>query len=242
MVTSNGNKMLIVFNADGDATTGTGFRVEYMSVLPTCCSGVTNLTAPSGIVDDGSGSFYYKNSTNCSWKITPQWASDITITFTEFNTEEGVDILKIYDYSNNQLIATYSGEYTAGNMPEPITIASGKMFLMFQTDGINNHPGWTAEWDIANTGVGDQAVGFDQLMVYPNPAEHLLNISFNAEANQSFEIRLLTASGTVVYSENNRNFNGYYVNSIDLSDLAKGVYFLHLKNDNGTVNEKVIIK
>jgi hypothetical protein len=239
---STGNKMLIVFIADGDATTATGFRIEYTSILPTYCSGVTNLNEPSGSFDDGSGNFYYKNSTNCSWKITPQWASDLTITFTEFNTEEGVDILKIYDYNNNQLLATYSGEYTAGNMPDPITVPSGKMFLMFQTNVGINHPGWTAEWEIGNTSVEEQVTGFDQLNIYPNPAQNQLNISFNAENNQSLQVRLMSSAGTLVYTENASNILGYYVNTIDLSDFSKGVYFLSLKNDNGTINKKVVVK
>ncbi len=63
------------------------------------------------------------------WKVHPEWASDLTLSFTEFDTEEDKDVLKIYDGSNNQLLATYSGEYTAGNMPDPITIPSGNLFL-----------------------------------------------------------------------------------------------------------------
>jgi hypothetical protein len=127
-------------------------------------------------------------------------------------------------------------------MPDPITIPSGKLFIIFQTDGAINHAGWTAEWEIANTSVEDQVEGFDQLMVYPNPAENMLNISFNVEQNQSLEVRLISATGKVVYSENANDFSGYYVNTLNLTDFAKGVYFLSLTNDNGTVNKKVVIK
>jgi len=241
-VLSTGNKMLIVFTADGDATTASGFRVEYFTYLPAWCSGNTILNSTSGVLDDGSGSWYYKNQTNCTWKIQPEWASDLTLTFTEFDTEEDLDVVKIYDASNNQLLATYSGQYTPGDMPEPITVPSGKIFISFQSDGAVNRPGWTAEWEIANTSVEDQVAGFDHLMVYPNPAENLLNISFKVEENQSLEVRLISATGTVVYSEDAKDFAGYYVNTIDLSNLAKGIYFLSLTNDNGTVNKKVVIK
>jgi hypothetical protein len=241
-IMSTGNKMLIVFTGDGDATTASGFRIEYSSYQPTWCTGNTMLTATSGTFDDGSGTWYYKNPTNCTWKIQPEWASDLTLTFTEFDTEEDVDIVKIYDASNNQLLATYSGQYTTGNMPDPITVPSGKLFMSFQSDGAINRPGWTAEWEIANTSVEDQVAGFDHLMVYPNPAENLLNISFKVDENQSLEVRLISATGTVVYSEDAKDFAGYYVNTIDLSNLAKGVYFLNLTNDNGTVNKKVVLK
>jgi hypothetical protein len=239
---STGNKMLIVLEGDGDATTGPGFRVEYNTIVPSWCSGLTTLSATSGTFDDGSGSWYYKNQSNCMWKIQPEWASDLTLTFTEFDTEENVDVVKIYDASNNQLLATYSGQYTTGNMPDPITIPSGKLFMTFQSDGVFNFPGWTAEWEIGNTSVEDKVAGLDQLMVYPNPAENLLNISFNIEENQSLEVRLISAMGNVIYSENMKDFSGYYVNTIDISSFAKGVYFLSISNDKGTVNNKVVIK
>ena len=241
-VMSTGNKMLIVFTADGDATTGSGFRVEYSTYLPSWCTGLTTFTETSGSFNDGSNDWYYKNQTNCMWKVTPPWAANLTVSFTEFNTEAGADVLKIYDASNNSLLATYSGEYTSGNMPAPITIPSGKLFMTFQSDGAINKPGWTAEWVIANTAVEDTEAGFDQLLIYPNPAENLLNVSFSLEQNQSLNIRLISATGTVVYSENRADASGNYINTIDLSDFAKGVYFLNIKGDRGTITEKVVIK
>jgi hypothetical protein len=241
-IISTGNKMLIVFNGDGDANTGTGFRIEYSTYQPTWCSGLTTLTGTSGTFDDGSGSWNYKNQSACMWKVYPDWASDITVSFTEFNTEADVDLVKIYDGNNNQLLATYSGEYSAGNMPDPITIPSGKLFIMFNTDGVINKSGWTAEWEVANTSVEEQVAGFDHLMVYPNPTENLLNISFNAEQSQSLEVRLFSATGTVVYAQDAKDFSGYYINTLDLSGFAKGVYFLSLTNNDGTINKKVVIK
>lgn len=176
------------------------------------------------------------------WKIQPAWASNLTLTFTEFNTEAGADVVKIYDASNNSLLATYSGEYSAGNMPAPVTIPSGKLFMTFQSDGAVNKPGWTAEWEIANTSIEDKEAGFDQLLIYPNPAENLLNVSFSLDQDQSLNIRLISATGKVVYDENKKDASGNYINTIDLSDFAKGVYFLTIQGDRGTVTEKVVIK
>jgi hypothetical protein len=241
-INSTGNKMLITFVGDGDATTGTGYRVEYSSTQPYWCTGNTMLTAPAGSFDDGSGDFYYKNTTNCTWKIQPQWAADLLLTFTEFNTEEDVDLVKIYDLSNNQLITTLSGEYTSGNLPDPITIPSGKAFITFQTDGAVNRPGWSAEWEIGNVGTKEENAGFDALSIYPNPAQNLLNISFRLGERQSFGISLVSATGKVVYSQTTGDFTGYYLNTIDLSDFAKGVYFLNLTNQQGSINKKVVIR
>ena len=239
---STTNKVLITFETDGDGVTGTGWRLEYTSIQPNWCSGLLTLEEPVGIFDDGSGDFWYKNSSSCLWKIQPDFADGVTLTFTEFNTEENVDEVKIYDISNNQLLATYSGDYTGGIMPAPVYAESGALFITFQTDGAVNGSGWVAEWEVGNVGVNEENANFGHLQVYPNPAENLLNISFNLEESQSFDIKLLSVTGKVVYSENTNAFSGNYVNTINLSGIAKGVYFLSMTNETGTVNKKVVIK
>ncbi|MCD4791067.1 MAG: C10 family peptidase, partial [Bacteroidales bacterium] len=241
-IISTGNKMLVTFVADGDAVTGSGWRVEYSSSQPDWCTGLQVLTDPLGAFDDGSGDFYYNNYTTCMWQIQPAFGKDITLTFTEFDTEEGVDEVNIYDASNSQLLATYSGQYLPGNMPDPVFAASGELFITFQTDGAYNGPGWVAEWEIGNVGVNEQNENFNNLKVYPNPANNLLNISFSLDESQSFDIKLLSVTGEVVYVESINKFSGNYVNTINLSEIAKGVYFLNLTNNKGTVNKKVIIK
>ncbi|OQX76922.1 MAG: hypothetical protein B6D61_08025 [Bacteroidetes bacterium 4484_249] len=239
---STSNKVLITFEADGDANTGPGWRIEYSSVQPNWCSGLLTLEEPVGSFGDGSGDFWYKNSSSCMWKIQPDFADGVTLTFTEFSTQEGADEVKIYDLSNNQLLATYSGDYTGGTMPEPVYAESGELFITFQTDGAINGTGWSADWEVGNVGVNEENANFNNLKVYPNPAENLLNISFNLEESQSFDIKLLSVTGKIVYSENTNAFSGNYVNTINLSGIAKGVYFLSMTNETGTVNKKVVIK
>ncbi len=74
---STGNKMLIVFEADGDAVTGTGFRVEYDTYQPSWCSGLTSFTDPTGTFDDGSGHSGIKTEQIVCGKLllTGQWIS-----------------------------------------------------------------------------------------------------------------------------------------------------------------------
>jgi len=239
---STGNQMLIVFEADGNSTTGSGFKIEYSTYQPNWCSGNTLITEPSGTFGDGSGDFWYKNGTSCTWMITPDWASDITLSFTEFSTEEDVDQVKVYDADNNQLLATISGDYSGGNLPDPIYVESGEIFLAFQSNGAINGPGWTAEWEIGNTGIDVENAEFNSLMVYPNPTNNLLNISFELKNTQPFEVKLISVTGNVVYFEAKENFSTHYVNTINLTNIEKGVYFLNLTNETGAINKKVVVK
>lgn len=239
---STDNALLITFEGNGDGTTGTGFKIEYSSYLPSYCSGFTELTETSGSFEDGSGDFHYRNATNCSWSIAPEWASDITLSFTEFHTEEDADILSVLDPSNMEVLATFSGDYSSGNLPDPVYCENGALFIKWETNQINNAPGWTVEWEIGNTGVEAKNIEFNSLLVYPNPTNNLLNVSFELENSQDFEMRIISVTGNVVYQESKDSFSGHYVNTIDLSDMAKGVYFLNLSNETGSINKKVVIK
>jgi hypothetical protein len=237
-ITSTGNQVLVVFEANGDATTGAGWKIEYSSNLPTFCSGLITHTAPTGSFDDGSGNFYYRNNTNCMWKIEPQWANGLTLTFIEFDTEAGADIVKVYNAANNQLIGEFSGD----QIPDPVYSESGKMFITFQSNGAINRPGWTVEYEVGNVGIKEPNAAADDLKVYPNPAADLLNVAFTSHETTSFSLRLISVTGKVVYAENVSGFLGSYLNSIDLREISDGVYFLNLITQTGTTTKKVIIR
>ncbi|MEZ5195329.1 MAG: CUB domain-containing protein [Bacteroidales bacterium] len=238
---STGNKVLITFIGDGDPVTGDGFKIEYESVLPSYGSGMTQFTTPTGTFGDGSGEFGYINGASFGWILNPTWAADITLSFTEFNTQEE-DILTIKDATTQDVLATYSGDYSIGSLPEPIYCESAKLLVLWSADAAFNAPGFTAEWTVGNVGVKEENTQFDNLQVYPNPADNMLNVSFSLDNNQSFAIKLISTTGQVVYQENTSEFSGNYVNSIDLSGISKGVYFLNIANESGTVNKKVVVK
>ena len=69
-----------------------------------------------------------------------------------------------------------------------------------------------------------------------------MNISFNFDEAQSFDIKLISVTGKIVYDETTENFAGHYLNRIDLSNFAKGVYFLNMQSESGTVNRKIVVK
>lgn len=236
-ILSTGNTMFITFVANGNATTAPGWKVEYTSMLPIYCSGLTNFTSTTGSFDDGSGNFYYRNNTNCMWKIEPPFANGVTLSFNEFDTEEGVDIVKIYDANNNQLLDQLSGT----ELPDDIYVASGKIFITFQSNGYVNSTGFNASWEVGNVSV-EETYDFDNLSVYPNPASESLTISFNMEQNQEVGLRLISVTGEVVYQEQATDFSGTYLNTINLSDMAKGIYFLNMTSNNGTLNKKIVVK
>jgi hypothetical protein len=239
-VTTTGNKLYLTWTTNASGA-GQGWLGYFKATQPVWCTGLQTLTTPTGVVEDGSGSFNYNNVQNCMWKIQPPFAFDLTLSFNHFETEANEDVVKIYDASNNQLLSTLSGQYTPGNMPPDITIASGKAFITFQSSQVITYSGWEIAWVIGNVGVQEN-VAVDRLKVYPNPAEDLLNISFFTAQTGNISLKLASVTGMIVYEESLEKFAGNYANSIDISQFNPGVYFLNITSVNGTENHKVVVR
>ncbi|MEM0541654.1 DUF4397 domain-containing protein [Flavobacterium sp. j3] len=75
----------------------------------------------------------------------------------------------------------------------------------------------------------------DQIAVYPNPANTVLNINIPF-AFESSKATLYDLNGRVIIK------NTSTVNPIDVSGIANGVYMLSLDVDNNVINKKIVIK
>ena len=81
-----------------------------------------------------------------------------------------------------------------------------------------------------------------QLQVYPNPANSYINVSFNVEQSQQATIILRDAAGRIVYNEAIDAATGLNNQQIELSNLAKGVYFVQLQTGDSSENTRLIVE
>ncbi len=237
-LTSTGNQVLITFTTN-ETVTYNGWFLSFESDQPTWCSGLQAYTEPIGTFDDGSGSFYYNNNTACMWKIEPLWASEVTLYFNYLDTEEGKDFVKVYDLDTQQLLAEVSGN----EIPDPIVSPSGKMFITFNSNSGTRGLGWEVSYEISNVGIEEEKADvFENLTIFPNPAQNLIHLSFDCENGGKLNITLNSMNGSKIYNENISNFDGSYNNSIDVSGLAKGVYFISIISEKATAVKKLVIE
>ena len=104
------------------------------------CSGAQTITVSDTPFSDGAGN--YLPSTNCSWSITAPADSAVTLTFSSFALEDGVDFFVVYDVSGGTpfLIANYTGFV----LP-PATLSLGPAVLVvFTTSVVNQFAGFDA--------------------------------------------------------------------------------------------------
>ncbi len=90
-------------------------------------------------------------------------------------------------------------------------------------------------------GTGELAQ-LNNLEVYPNPTEGMLNVSFETEDANGLEVRITNAVGQVVFTDARNYFNGTYRNTIDVSNLAAGNYMLQVLTEKGMLNTKVVVR
>ncbi|MCD4697675.1 MAG: C10 family peptidase [Bacteroidales bacterium] len=239
-ITSTGNRVLIHFESNS-SNTDLGWFLSYHSTQPTWCSGMQVLTEPTNSFSDGSGSFYYRNGSTCMWNIQPPDASEVTIHFTAFDTEEEKDVVKIYDAGTNQLLQTYSGAYASGAMPPSVTSYSGKMMVAFSSNPTNNEPGWEAFYESAFTGGKKYNLEYGNISCFPNPVNDELNIMFEGFENRKIELEFSDYTGKQLLHESFVVNDKSYVHKPKLDNFQKGLYILRIQSDLATFVKKIVI-
>jgi hypothetical protein len=78
----------------------------------------------------------------------------------------------------------------------------------------------------------------EQIQVFPNPANRIINISFGSMPCKEAVIRLSDTSGKKVFLD---TFHNSLNVTIDISGISSGVYFLVIYFDGQTVNKKISI-
>ncbi len=238
-VSVDGSQALVTFVSNGN-TNQPGWLASYTSETMVWCSGITTLTEPEGNISDGSFGFNYKDNSNCRWKIIPEGIGPLELTFTSFRTESESDILRIYDLGSETLIATYSGIYNGTDVPPPVLVPSGKVFLIFSTNGSVNEAGWDV--DYVSYAVGqEERILESTTNFYPNPATDIVTLELTSPNSQTLNLELIDVNGKVRLSAQMTKSSGAVQKQVDVRSLPAGVYFLRIIGDDETVIKKLII-
>ncbi len=235
---SSGNKLFLKFESATNDT-ARGFFASYKSEKPVWCSGMTTISEPDGWLSDGSGSFHYYNGITCLWYINPPGASEVTLVFTKLDTEPVMDKVRIFDPTNNTLLAEFSGYYAQGEMPDPITAVNGEMFITFTTDSYGRADGWEAYYYTDLTTVSSLATksSFD---LYPNPSTGIINLLWTNEQQKLINLKIFNAGGQVVFFS--RPDQATALHQIDLTELPSGIYLIQVHHSAGYEIKKLVLE
>jgi len=224
-ITSTGRRMLVRLTSML-STTSQGFLAEYSTTPYPLCKPDSIYMSGTAQISDGSGPYDYRNGTLCLWFLSPMGASQLTLTFNDFDTEPGQDVVTVYPPGSSTPLASYSGSYFP--LPPPITTTGGSLVVQFTTNKTIRGKGWSATYTspvgIAETGRSSS------VQICPNPAAGKTEIRLD-DLNDAdrVELSLFDITGRLVLQ-----------NSISASPwvlqrrhLQAGVYLLQLRSQSG---------
>jgi hypothetical protein len=106
---------------------------------------------------------------------------------------------------------------------------------LYNTDNSSN----TGDYYIAKFGgtitSTNEPFANNQLIIFPNPTNSIITLTMPSQKNSSVSITTLTGTEVGTYTTQNTS-----TQTIDISHLASGVYFVSLKSEEGVVTKKII--
>lgn len=81
----------------------------------------------------------------------------------------------------------------------------------------------------------------DEIFVYPNPADHFINLTWYNSSDGKNEWQILDVQGRVLLSQTENLPEGIITRQLDLGKLASGYYILKITNEQGE-HRKVVIR
>ncbi|MNU79358.1 hypothetical protein D3C71_689720 [compost metagenome] len=130
---------------------------------------------------------------------------------------------------------TYSGTGVTGGNFNPATAGVGSKTITY-TVTANGCTDAATETIVVEDCAGLEEVVNFGLEIYPNPASSVVTIKTGKDVSFS----MISEDGKIVYPLSSLSMNSE--TQLQVSHLAKGVYFLHFNNAQGSLVQKVIVK
>lgn len=91
-------------------------------------------------------------------------------------------------------------------------------------------------------GMDKNELSINKLKFSPNPNDGKFDLSFKLNKKDPVQIKVFDVQGKEVYSELVRDFDGKYLNNIDISDNGEGIYILQIVQGDKASTSKIVIK
>jgi hypothetical protein len=135
-------------------------------------------------------------------------------------------LIKTDSAGNQQWSRTYFSNPNNDNYVYDLKATSDNGFVIVGSGGITSQDAWVVKTDEygcevanCNVGISDHELSMEELIIYPNPAYHEVNIQLNNADVKDFEIYVTDVLGKQQKLQLDKT-------TIDISALAPGIYFI----------------
>ena len=152
----------VVLNATDDNSLNPGHNMEYIlnsecvrlaypiTDAPGVCMGHQRNTASTGTIRSGEPTKLYAANADCSWMLAAPEVSRYTLKFDRLETEEGVDVVTIYNGPTVEsgVAGTFSGTVRP---TDEITVNADSVLVTFTSNGENQMHGFQISYSTVGT-------------------------------------------------------------------------------------------
>lgn len=221
------DEVTLVFTSDSTSE-GTGFRAHYKANEEVFCSGTKMFTAPTGVIDDGSGAAQYNNFSDCKFRLMLTNYSAVIIHFDYLDLEEGHDFLHFYKNTineNNRMLSL------TGHIEDTTLILdANRLTIVMETDESGTADGFSLNYEASHVGIED----FDKsAVIHPNPANNFVSVSCDDLMKC---VELISTDGRTILSVHPNS----ETTMIGLEGVPSGVYMLRITTEDRTFMRKLV--
>lgn len=181
--------------------------------------------------DPGSGTATLLATINPSGDATPAgfiYAPN-KMFFTADDGTHGREVFMMGSDNIPVLLADINTDAQADIHPANLVVYNGVLY--FTAYGANGNELY--KFNDAPVGVVDRVVNSTQVSAYPNPAHDVFNLRLEQAALQAIIIRLMDATGKMVYNTTAYMAKGTHTIPIGVAGFASGTYFYHVSDAHG---------
>ncbi|TVR80081.1 MAG: T9SS C-terminal target domain-containing protein [Chitinophagaceae bacterium] len=215
---------------------------SYIWDLPSGWSGTSsndNITVTTG---SNSGSIQVSASNSCGAGPSQSLSVNINSPAVNLNNFENVciDAEPFNLTGGSPSGGTYSGSGVSDGVFSPALAGIGTHTLTYSYNDGNCTGNATQNIIVEQcTHIEEKSIA-NSLTIMPNPVNDRLNIQFYNEYTSNSIIKIYSAEGRLIFSENVLPMAAYE-KVIEVSGFAKGLYFIQVLSEEGAVNKKVVV-
>jgi hypothetical protein len=96
------------------------------------------------------------------------------------------------------------------------------------------------KWGTTPTAVNNLTNPEISVSVFPNPAANLVYVKVTKANNQPVQLTLTDETGRMVFENNYTSTDNFFMRSINISSLSKGLYFVSIQVGENRYTQKLL--
>lgn len=215
-----------------NTASGTAYKIRIKSSNPALTSNESN--ALEVILDDVRPTVSLSASVENPTNVSP---ITVSVEFSEAVTDFDLSKITEANSTKDNFIILGNSSFTFELSPISDGVVSAEILEGVVIDAVGNTNIASTQW----TTTYIQALGIEDftnegILIYPNPVNHHLNIEFG-KTYKKLNIKLISVEGKLQYQADLLNASNH---QIEVSDLAKGIYFIQLNIEGKLLNARIL--